>query len=232
MPPPPSWNNITALFGGSFDPPHLGHMLAIEGLFKNPGISKVWIIPASQPPLKKMKALTHHRVQMTALTFSNLIQKSQCEILNLEINNTKNEPNFSYKTIETLKKINENIAFVIGSDQLKQFHKWYRFPEVLRLCHWIILKRKTSSTVSDKDCQIYQTIERYKAENLLSEISSDTFEVKNSNRILKVVETNAPSISSTQIRENIALFGLDDKSTEVLHPDVIEYLNTEHLYGI
>jgi len=227
-----SWHNTIAVFGGSFDPPHLSHLEAVKGLFLHPGFKKVWIIPSGDPPLKIPRTSAVHRLKMTKLTFAELLNKESCELLDLEMNPKDSGPQYSYFTIEKLKIKSPNLAFIIGSDQLNQLPNWFRFPDILRLCHWIILKRKEdASTMKDHEI-LYKNLERLKTENLIKEISSDTFEIKKSDFLMKVIETSAPALSSRFIREHIALKGITPKLNNLLHPSVIEYLKSEHLYGI
>jgi nicotinate-nucleotide adenylyltransferase len=64
-----NWHEVTAVFGGTFDPPHLGHREAIAGLFKNPGVSRALVIPSFIPPQKPQAVGSDHRVAMAKLCF-------------------------------------------------------------------------------------------------------------------------------------------------------------------
>src|SRR6185437_5876583 len=58
-------------------------------------------------------------------------------------NASPGKPSYSFDTLQELRKDDPRIAFVIGADQLQELPRWHRFPEILGLCHWIILKRGT-----------------------------------------------------------------------------------------
>ena len=66
------FRDSTALFGGSFHPPHLGHTQAIECLFKNPGVMKIIVLPSYGTPLKKVAVSFDQRMEMAKLAFSSI----------------------------------------------------------------------------------------------------------------------------------------------------------------
>src|SRR3954447_18077682 len=65
----PRWSEVTAVFGGRFDPPHLGHREAVRGLFERPGVSRVVILPSASPPHKPTWASAENRAEMASLNF-------------------------------------------------------------------------------------------------------------------------------------------------------------------
>lgn len=197
------WNKVKALFGGSFDPPHLGHLEAVRGILKNPGIQSVIILPTGNPPHKKARASLKHRIEMTRLNFSSLSKSVQISTFEAE-----DKPSYTYFTLLTLKQQYTHLAFILGSDQLKQLPSWYRFPEVLKLCHWIVLKREGTTEAE------YKT----RMESFKQWAHFQSF------------PTAAPAISSTSIRESIAKTGRVPPG--VLVPEVLEYLENHSLYGM
>ncbi|HUP55886.1 MAG TPA: adenylyltransferase/cytidyltransferase family protein, partial [Bdellovibrionota bacterium] len=64
-----NWREVTAIFGGTFDPPHLGHREAVAGLFRNPGVREVWVMPAASPPHKPAIATAEQRLELARLAF-------------------------------------------------------------------------------------------------------------------------------------------------------------------
>lgn len=65
----PLWHETTAIFGGRFDPPHLGHLEAVQGLFRYPGVKAVRVIPAAAPAHKATSASMTDRAEMSRLCF-------------------------------------------------------------------------------------------------------------------------------------------------------------------
>ena len=132
-----SFREHVAIFGGSFDPPHLGHVDAAKGLFKNPAVKSVLVVPSFGNPLKKPVTSYEHRLEMARAAFSGIDTQIQISDVERDI-----ECKFAWQLIERLKAQHEKLAFVIGTDQLAQLREWDRYPQVLEMCDWIILERQ------------------------------------------------------------------------------------------
>ncbi len=216
------WSKVTGLFGGTFDPPHVGHLQAVLGLYKNPGLKKVVLVPSAVPPQKKNGVSIEHRIEMTKLTFiKNKIEMDLCEI-----ERPQDQPTYAFETILALKqKYPPEIAFVIGSDQLEILHTWRHFPEILTLCNWIILERNPHGRAQSEI-----TLQKWESSQLAKKTHKpELWVLKNSHTFLKRVSTLAPDISSTEIREQIAKVGNPPPGT--LTDEVLSYLIRHQLYG-
>src|SRR3954447_542478 len=91
----PRWSEVTAVFGGRFDPPHLGHREAVRGLFEYPGVRRVLIIPSASPPHKPTFAAAEDRVQMAQLNFKSTATDSyppEVEVNLLELERSQRNP--------------------------------------------------------------------------------------------------------------------------------------------
>ena len=217
------WSSVCAVFGGTFNPPHIGHRIAVEGLFKHPGVGRVRIIPAANPPGKTPLVQTEDRVKMTELCFEGLpVTIDLREIVRAE---KSLSPSYTIDTLLELRPEESHLAFVMGTDQFAQFDKWHRFSEIVGLAHWIVLKRKgITNQVIDN------ALQKFKHLGILERgPESQSFRLKNTDKLLYLVETDAPELSSTAIREQIALKG--EPPEGVLHPKVSAYLNERGLYG-
>src|SRR5437588_3172279 len=64
------WSETIALFGGRFDPPHRGHLEAVRGVFSEPGVKEVWVIPSPTPPHKPAHAPAEDRLELVRRAFS------------------------------------------------------------------------------------------------------------------------------------------------------------------
>jgi len=128
------------LFGGSFDPPHYGHLKIIENCIEQ--CDKLVLMPSAYSPLKKNPPIAEpkHRVKMLEL----LTQELKCpiQIDDWEIN--QSSPNYTYLTIKHLQNEHPNfsISLVIGADQLQQFQKWKNYQEILDSVQIIGFNRK------------------------------------------------------------------------------------------
>lgn len=216
-----SFETHLAIFGGSFNPPHLGHLAATRGLLRLPKVSRVMILPSFGSPLKSAGVAYTHRFQMAKIALAGVAEVSNFE----EIEKTE----FTWQVLEKLSQRHSKLAFVIGSDQLEQIHLWVRFPEVLALCDWIVLLRKPK-----KLDDLRSTLQKLVTDQVLSPTSNPReFKIKGSShaRVLCVVDTEAPELSSTYIREKIAL-GKKEEVRELLSPEIWSYIERNALYGI
>ncbi|MBI4924415.1 MAG: nicotinate (nicotinamide) nucleotide adenylyltransferase [Bdellovibrio sp.] len=231
------WHETIALFGGSFDPPHLGHLEAVKGLFTKPGIKKVILVPSANPPFKKNLTPINHRLKMIELSFlsavnKNLFSKIEIDLCEVKRAELTKKPSYTYDTLLELKQVyspeKNNLAFVIGTDQLEDMQSWHRFPEILQLSHWIILLRKPDG--ESKARKILQTWETQGlVQNKNNNIENDLWSLMCKQTYLKLVTTHAPLISSTEIRKHIAKSGTLPANT--LHDDVVTYIKAHKLYG-
>jgi nicotinate-nucleotide adenylyltransferase len=122
-----------AVFGGSFDPVHLGHVEVVEKALKELDVDKLIIIPNYLNPLKK----TFHAPAELRLKWLKEIFKNnpKVEVSDFEIK--QNRPVYS---IETIKKFRPKY-FIIGSDNLKTLDKWKNIGEILKLTELVVATR-------------------------------------------------------------------------------------------
>ena len=123
------------LFGGSFDPPHRGHLKIIENCCKE--CDKIILMPCAHSPFKKGLPITKakHRMKMLELLTQDLNHPIQID--NWEI--SQQEPNYTYFTIQHVQNEHpiSSISLVVGADQLEQFHQWINYKEILKSVHII-----------------------------------------------------------------------------------------------
>ncbi|MEZ4743606.1 MAG: nicotinate (nicotinamide) nucleotide adenylyltransferase [Bdellovibrionota bacterium] len=140
------------VFGGTFDPPHQGHIECVELVLENFPNAKVWIIPSASPAFARhSKEKTPHysyedRLQLCRLAFQDNTNLPKNKIIISDIENSAIERNY---TINTLKKISDlnpsaKIFFLIGQDQLESFSKWYKPKEILEIASLIAVSRPNS----------------------------------------------------------------------------------------
>lgn len=208
----------TALFGGSFHPPHLGHTQAIQGLLKNPGVKNVLILPSYGTPLKKVSVSPVQRMEMAKLAFADLPCTT---ISDFEF---KNKIQFTWQLLSGLSNQIKKPIFVIGTDQFVKLDQWMNFPEVLGMCDWIVLLRKPTTLES-----LNKTIHNYVQMQVLKP-SGDDREFITMGKRLKFVETDAIEVSSTLLREQIALGNWEQTKTH-LAPAVKDYILRNQIYG-
>lgn len=121
------------LFGGAFDPPHLGHQQIVTSLIEQQLADQVWLVPTGQHQFDKSMLPAEHRLEMIERLEQNLPQdiRKQVKTEKFEIENSG--PSRSYLTLQRLSQRNpeDNFFWVIGSDNLSQFHRWYQYQQLL-----------------------------------------------------------------------------------------------------
>ena len=128
------------LFGGTFDPPHIGHLLIAQTVCEAEGFDKVVFIPANRSPNKKVATLQKDRVDMLELAVEG---NPNFEISDLEIR----RGGVSY-TVDTLRAFkdelidkNDDISYLIGSDSLLDFKNWKEPKEIIERSNVIVAIR-------------------------------------------------------------------------------------------
>ena len=126
-------------FGGSFDPPHKGHLAIIQSCVKNS--QQFILIPTKQSPLKDNNpvASAKHRIRMLELLIDNM--EFPIIIDDWEINNSMS--NYTYDTIKYLqiKYSGNHLLMVIGGDQLIHFDKWKNYREIMDMVEIVAFNR-------------------------------------------------------------------------------------------
>lgn len=117
-----------ALFGGAFDPPHVGHQQVAQALLANKIVDEVWFVPVKQHAFgKQLKTTDEHRLVMLQLI---ALPSTKIETYELE----NDEISLSYITLRTLSERYpmHTFSWVIGTDNLADFHKWDFYEEMLQ----------------------------------------------------------------------------------------------------
>ena len=120
-----------AIYGGSFDPPHKGHVLLAENLARECNADKVIIIPAYSSPFKDgTVAKGTDRLAMCRHTFTAPI----FEISAIEIN--REGKSYTVETLKDIKKYHpdDNLFLFMGDDMFLSLKNWYKYKEILSLC--------------------------------------------------------------------------------------------------
>ena len=189
------------LYGGTFDPVHIGHLLLAEWIREELDLREIIFIPAAIPPHKKENKITSAALRMQML--EQAIQgNSSFKISDFELNNEG--VSYSLNTIlhfrQTVKISRDNLFFIIGADNLVTFSSWHKPEEVKRNCR-VVVYRRSGIKLSDVP------------ESLLNEMT--------------ILDNPLFDISSSEIREQVR----HGKSIKYMVPSEIEALIFEnHLY--
>ncbi|MCP4971227.1 MAG: nicotinate (nicotinamide) nucleotide adenylyltransferase [Arcobacter sp.] len=128
-----------AIFGGSFDPPHIGHQTIAKKIIKKLDIDLLLVVPAYLNPLKIQSFLdAKTRFKLIKKLFS---KKEKIKVSNFEIK--KNRVVYSVETIKhMINKYNPSkVYLIIGADNYKSFHLWERHEEIAKLVTLVVVAR-------------------------------------------------------------------------------------------
>ncbi len=210
-------NRRVGLFGGTFNPIHLGHLRGAEEIREDFHLDEVTFLPSSVPPHKmKEKVISaKHRVEMVrkAVSGNPYFSVSDAEI---------SRPGKSY-SIETIRYLRETrpdtFFFILGSDAFLEIETWREFQNLFSLCNFIVMIRPESQKKTASLPQALVPNFRYS--------SGERAWIHVSGYMLYFKEISFLDISSTKIRELIA----EEKSVRYLIPPEVEaYIDEHDLY--
>jgi nicotinate-nucleotide adenylyltransferase len=136
---PTVWRRIGVL-GGSFDPPHCGHVLLAAYALSVAPVDGVLIVPAHAHAFGKSMAPFEHRVAMVRAAFSVL---EPMRVAVSEIERELPPPSFTYRTLEALVERLPHASFrmIVGSDIVKDTSRWTRIGRVTELAPFFVIGR-------------------------------------------------------------------------------------------
>jgi len=126
-----------ALYGGSFDPPHLGHVHVVTAALEKLDIGRLIIVPAFVNPFKTG---THAPAALRLSWLKEIFKDDdRVEVSDFEVR--QNRPVRSIETVKHFSAIYDKIYFIIGADNLASLKKWYRYEELDKLVTWVVATR-------------------------------------------------------------------------------------------
>ena len=132
----------TCLFGGTFDPPHFGHLIVAQTIFEAEHFDKIVFVPAHIPPHKKERKISSVALRLEMLKIATM-DNPNFEISDIEIK--RGGISYSLETINTYKQKTgldrKDLYYLIGSDSLKQFQTWQNPKAILKECQIIVAIR-------------------------------------------------------------------------------------------
>jgi nicotinate-nucleotide adenylyltransferase len=137
---------MIGIYGGSFDPPHIGHLGVIEHFWKVfPECKKLLLVPNYISPFKAEKNASEQSIiaMLEILIQENSIANTIVE----DVEILKKETSYTIDTIEFIHKKypNEELYFIIGMDNLKKFPLWKEYKRILELTRLLIFDRDLGS---------------------------------------------------------------------------------------
>lgn len=146
-----------AVFGGAFDPPHIGHKKVIKYLLENILVDEVLVMPCGLHKIKgEIKTATEHRMRMAQLAFEKMsgVKVSSVDIDLSNRDNLTDDPGngSTLNLLKTLyreykeKNIEAELFFVIGQDNADTIKSWYNWEELINNWRFIVLPRENDTS--------------------------------------------------------------------------------------
>jgi nicotinate-nucleotide adenylyltransferase len=204
-------NSKLCFFGGTFDPPHRGHILAARAAADRFSLDRVLLVPANIPPHKLATPITDyaHRLKMVEIAVK-VAADSRLHASDIESPAlTAGRTNYSLHTIQQLRKSmssSDKLYFLLGADAFKGLSTWHQPMELAKLCEFIVVSRP-----------------HYDYVTALAALPVD---LRNALTV-HTIDTVMEDISATQVRDAV----LQCNSLEGLVTDeVAVYIRTHGLY--
>ena len=216
------------LFGGTFDPIHIGHLRAATEVKQGFNLDQIVFIPAAQPPHKTQEVVTDaaDRLKMVELAVSG---HSGFTASDVELK--RSGPSYSIDTINHFKKAAPNdsgIFFITGLDAFLEIDTWKSYTKLLKQVAFIVIARPMFDykNLASRWSRLEKFIKSKISDEYKFSDSSACFVHSNAKPIY-IFDVTALDISSTRIRDLIK----KDQPIKFLIPEEIEnYINNRGLY--
>lgn len=201
------------IFGGTFNPPHLGHLAAARTAMDVLELDKLLIIPTAVPPHKELPEGTpspEHRLAMSAKLADALLRPEQVEVSNLELD--REGKSYTSDTLEALRGQypGAELWLLMGTDMFLTLHLWHDPAAILKLAGVCAFGR------TEQDGEAVFAPQRERLEKMFPGA-----------KITAITLPGLVEISSTRLRALLA----EGKGAEYLHPSVYGYILLKGLYG-
>jgi len=222
-----------ALFGGTFDPIHRGHVVVARAAATKFHLKQVRFVPADIPPHKQRTPITsyYHRYAMVSLALAGEKEfvPSLLEAPDPDREGSDRQPSYSIETVRRVKKTlgkSDRLYFLIGMDAFKDIAKWYRPTELLGECDFIVAARPGYS-LADVASSLPEQLRPDAAVTRLFRKQKMAGPLVLPGVTLHMLPETHENISATQIRVAVDRGG----ALKRLVPDAVaEYIHKEHLY--
>jgi len=207
----------TAIFGGTFDPVHFGHLRAAVEVRELIGLDEIRLLPAGEPPHRPPTAATAvQRLEMLRLATAS---SSGLAVDDREVRRAG--PSFMVDTLAEFRGVigEEPLLLLIGQDAANALDSWHQWQQLFELAHLVIMRRPDAHFACVGDLR--QQFERRRIDDpaLLRASAAGS---------VLTVKITQLEISSTVIRQLIA----EGRTPRFLLPDaVIEYIGEQRLYS-
>lgn len=210
---------LCAIYGGTFDPIHFGHLIPVEALAKQVALHQVTIMPNNVPPHRPQpEANSQQRKTMVELAIAGnpLFRIDDREL-------KRSTPSYTVETLEQMRDEQgplQPLAFIIGQDSLLSLQRWHRWESLLGLCHLLVCQRPGYAIAMD-------TAEQQRWLDAHSTADVAELHATSAGKIF-LAQTPMYDISATAIRQRL----LKNLPCDDLVPaPVLEFIHRQRLYS-
>lgn len=213
---------MICLFGGTFDPVHLGHLHAATTVRDALRADAVRMLLAARPGHRDTPgASAEHRWAMLKLACRDQpgLEPDATELRRAE---RLGRPSYTVETLEALRADQPGavVNWVIGSDAYREIRTWHRWREVFDLCNLVVLRRPGAALDLDP------TLARLTGERRLEGPPRAPAGG------VMVLDAAMLDVSATEVRKALAETKNASAVADLLPPGVYTYINEYHLYGV
>ena len=215
---------IVAILGGSFNPPHICHLFAMQYVLATSDCQEIWMLPCYKHAFGKRLAPFEHRLAMCRLSVAGF-DKQQAQALPLE-----RERQGTSWTIDTVRYLRQrypehDFRWIIGSDVLNELERWKDFHELQRLVSFFVLPRVGSLPA---DGSLQNRHSPHEPALVTSEGSSELIrDLQQQCRMLEQLGILLPAVSSSLIRERVQR---QQAIHQLVSHEVERYIHEHNLY--
>ena len=194
------------IFGGTFSPPHNGHLQAAKAFMEQMWLDILYVIPTALPPHKEMDTPVSavHRLEMCRLAFSEM--EGVC-VSDMEIK--RGGKSYTVDTLRELAGEDRRIFLLCGTDMMLTLDQWREPEEIFRLCYPVYIRRDTDSSLDEL---IVKKIAEYNEKY---------------GKVVRRIVVDPIEMSSSEVR---ACLNDGKNVNSMLAPSVEKYISDNHLY--
>ena len=194
------------IFGGTFSPPHNGHLQAAKAFMEQMWLDILYVIPTALPPHKEMDTPVSaaHRLEMCRLAFSGM---EGVVVSDMEIQ--RGGRSYTVDTLCELAGEDRRIFLLCGTDMMLTLDQWREPEEIFRLSYPVYIRRDTDSSLDES---IIKKIAEYNEKY---------------GKVVRRIVVDPVEMSSSEVRACLK----DGKNVNnMLAPSVEKYISDNHLY--
>jgi nicotinate-nucleotide adenylyltransferase len=147
---------LLGIFGGTFDPPHVGHVMAVHYVLLTSKMEAALVVPCASHPFGKQHSAFERRLEMCRLAFAHLGERVRV----LDIEARRQGPSYTIDTARELRSLHPDAEFelVIGSDITRELENWREIDALRAMVRFRVLPRLEENTAAregDQDSPFY-----------------------------------------------------------------------------